>query len=229
MAINKINKQNISDLILEQMKEQILNNEWKAGQKLPSENELTKLFGVSRISVRQALQKLAAIGLIETRTGEGSFVKKLSPGIAMNHLIPTLYLSSNSLNEVLEFRKVVEGSVAELACLKASSEDIENLEKIFFNMEKYKDDLDKFTQEDFNFHITLGNITKNSIIMQLYTIIHEELNTAFKKIVTVRGNKAGLYYHKLILEAIKENNCEKAKKSMDEHMEDLCKALKNKL
>lgn len=229
MAINKISKQNISDLILKQMKEQILNDEWKSGEKLPSENELTKLFGVSRISVRQALQKLAAIGLIETRTGEGSFVKKLSPGIAMNHLIPTLYLSSNSLNEVLEFRKVVEGSVAELACSKASSEDIENLEKIFFNMEKYKDDLEKFTQEDFNFHITLGNITKNSIIMQLYTIIHEELNTAFKKIVTVRGNKAGLYYHKLILDAIKEKDCEKAKKAMDEHMEDLCKALKNKL
>lgn len=221
MSINKVNKQNISDLILQQMKEQILNGEWKSGEKLPSENELTELFGVSRISVRQALQKLTAIGLIETKIGEGSFVKKLSPGIAMNHLIPTLYLSSNSLNEVLEFRKIIEGRVVELACLKAVQEDIDNLEKIYFNMEKFKDDLEKFAQEDYNFHIALSNITKNSIIIHLYAIIHEELSMAFKEIITIRGNKAGLYYHKLILDAMKEKNCEKAKKFMDEHMEDL--------
>ncbi len=221
MAISKIVKQNISDIILQQMKEQILNGDWEPGKKIPSENELTKLFGVSRISVRQALQKLTAIGLIETRVGEGSFVKKLSPGIAMNNLIPALYLGPDSLKEVLEFRKVMEGRVAELACLKAGPDDIENLEKIYGDMEKDKDNLEKFSQEDYNFHIALGTITNNSIIIQLYTIIQEQLNIAFKKIVTVRGNKAGLYYHKLILDAMKEKDCEKAKKMMDEHMEDL--------
>ena len=221
MAINKIVKQNISDIILKQMKEQILNGDWEPGKKIPSENELTELFGVSRISVRQALQKLTAIGLIETRAGEGSFVKKLSPGIAMNNLIPALYLSPDSLKEVLEFRKVMEGPVAELACLKAGPGDIENLEKIYRDMVKYKDNLEKFSQEDYNFHIALGIITNNSIIIQLYTIIQEQLNIAFKKIVTVRGNKAGLHYHRLILDAMKEKNSEKAKKMMDEHMEDL--------
>lgn len=221
MAISKIVKQNLSDMIFQQMKEQILNGDWEPGKKIPSENELTKLFGVSRISVRQALQKLTAIGLIETRVGEGSFVKKLSPGIVMNNLIPVLYLGPDSLKEVLEFRKVIEGRVAELACSKAGPEDIENLEKIYCNMEKYKDNLERFSQEDYNFHIALGTITNNSIIIQLYTIIQEQLNAAFQKIVTVRGNKAGLYYHRLILDAMKEKDCEKAKKMMDEHMEDL--------
>lgn len=229
MAINKINRQNISDIILQQMKEQILSGEWKAGDKIPSENELTESFGVSRVSVRQALQKLTAIGLIETKVGEGSFVKKLSAGIAMNSLIPTLYLSSDSLKEVLEFRRVIEGRVAELACLKADAQDIEKLEKIFSDMEEYKGDLEKFTQYDYSFHITLGNMTKNSIIMQLYTIIHDELNVAFREIITARGNKAGLYYHKLILDAIKDKDCENAKKIMDEHMEDLFQTFSSRL
>lgn len=221
MAINKVIRQNISDIILQQMKEQILNGDWKPGEKIPSENELTKVFGVSRISVRQALQKLTAVGLIETRVGEGSFVKKLNPGITMNNLIPALYLGPDSLKEVLEFRKVMEGRVAELACSKAGPDDIENLEKIYCNMKRDKDNLEKFSQEDYKFHITLGIITNNSIIIQLYTIIQEQLNIAFKKIVTVRGNKAGLYYHRLILDAMKEKDCEKVKKIMDEHMEDL--------
>lgn len=221
MAISKIVKQNISDIILQQMKEQILSGDWEPGEKIPSENELTKLFGVSRISVRQALQKLTAVGLIETRVGEGSFVNKLSPGIAMNNLIPALYLGSDSLKEVLEFRKMIEGRVAELACLKADSDDIKDLEKIYCDMERYKDDLEKFSQEDCKFHIALGTITNNSIITQLYTIIQEQLNIAFKKIVTVRGNKAGLHYHRLILDAMKERDCGKAKEIMDEHMEDL--------
>lgn len=221
MPINKIKRHSISDQVFEQLKEQLLKNEWKMGEKIPSENELAASFGVSRITVRHALQKLTALGLIETKLGEGSFVKDVTPGISMNQLIPTAYINENSLHEILEFRRVMEGKVAELAAIKATPEDIKELEGVYLTMEQVKDDLQRFSEADLKFHLTLANMTKNSIILQTFHIINDVLRCAFSEIVSKRGNSAGLHYHKLLLDAVKEKNSIGAKNIMDEHMEDL--------
>ncbi len=221
MPIKKVVRQSIGDQVFEQIKQQILDNEWKSGEKIPSENEMAALFGVSRITVRQALQKLAALGLIETRLGEGSFIKDATPGISMNQLIPMAYLNNNSLLQILEYRKIIEGNVAELAASKAGPDDLKKLEDAYLLMEKVKDDLVKFSDADLNFHLLLANMTKNTLIIQTFHIIHDVLRRAFTEIVSKRGNSAGIYYHKLILEAVKKGNCTEAKRIMDEHMEDL--------
>ncbi len=227
MAIRKITRQSVSDQVFEQLKEQLLMNEWRRGEKLPSENELATSFDVSRVTVRHALQKLTALGLIETKLGEGSFVRDVQPGISMNQLIPMAYLNENSLQEIIEFRRVIEGKVAELAAMKATSEDIEKLEKAFATMEQVKEDLQQFSEADLNFHLTVADIAKNSIILQIYHIINDVLRKAFSEIVLKRGNRAGLYYHKLLLEAIKSGDATKARRIMDEHMEDLYDSFQN--
>lgn len=227
MAIRKITRQSVSDQVFEQLKEQLLMNEWRRGEKLPSENELATSFDVSRVTVRHALQKLTALGLIETKLGEGSFVRDVQPGISMNQLIPMAYLNENSLQEIIEFRRVIEGKVAELAAMKATSEDIEKLEKAFATMEQVKEDLQQFSEADLNFHLTVADIAKNSIILQIYHIINDVLRKAFSEIVLKRGNRAGLYYHNLLLEAIKSGDATKARRIMDEHMEDLYDSFQN--
>lgn len=221
MPIKKVTRQSVSEQVFEQLKEQILNNEWKKGEKIPSENELSALLGVSRVTVRNALQKLISLGLIETRFGEGSFITDALPGISMNSLIPIAYLKENSLQEILEYRRVMEGNVAELATKKASPEDVAKLEEAYLAMYKVKDNLEQFSKADLNFHLLLANTTKNSLIIQTFYIFSDVLNRAFSQIVTKRGNSAGIYYHKLLLEAVKDGNSLEAKRIMDEHMEDL--------
>ncbi len=221
MPIKKVTRQSVSEQVFEQLKEQILNNEWQKGEKIPSENELSALLGVSRVTVRNALQKLISLGLIETRFGEGSFITDALPGISMNSLIPIAYLKENSLQEILEYRRVMEGNVAELATKKASPEDVAKLEEAYLAMDKVKDNLEQFSKADLNFHLLLANTTKNSLIIQTFYIFSDVLNRAFSQIVTKRGNSAGIYYHKLLLEAVKDGNSLEAKRIMDEHMEDL--------
>ncbi len=221
MPIKKVTRQSVSEQVFEQLKEQILNNEWQKGEKIPSENELSALLGVSRVTVRNALQKLISLGLIETRFGEGSFITDALPGISMNSLIPIAYLKENSLQEILEYRRVMEGNVAELATKKVSPEDVAKLEEAYLAMDKVKDDLEQFSKADLNFHLLLANTTKNSLIIQTFYIFSDVLNRAFSQIVTKRGNSAGIYYHKLLLEAVKDGNSLEAKRIMDEHMEDL--------
>ncbi len=229
MPIKKVVHQSIGEQVFEQLKEQIFNNEWRSGEKIPSENDLAVSFGVSRITVRQALQKLMALGLIETRLGEGSFIKEAVPGINMNPLIPMAYLNENPLMELLEYRKVLEGNVAELATQKASEEELAKLEEAYLLMEQVKDDLQMFSKMDLNFHLLLANMTKNSLIIQTFHIFNDVLNRAFTQIVSKRGNSAGIYYHQLLLEAVKSRNSREAKRIMDEHMQDLYNSFQTNL
>ncbi len=223
MPIKKIVRKSIGDQVFEQLKEQILNNEWQRGEKMPSENELASLFGVSRITVRQALQKLTALGLIETRPGEGSFISNAVPGTSMQPLIPVAYLSDNALMEVLEFRWLLEGNVAGLAAMKADGQSVAELEKAYAAMEQDKEDLESFSKADLHFHLLLARMTQNPLIVQTFHIIQDVLAGAFSRIVSKRGNTAGLHYHRLILEAVRAGNAGEAKRIMDEHMEDLLK------
>ena len=95
MALTAIKKESIGEQVLAQMKEQILNGEWKEGMKIPSENQLCDTFGVSRVTVRQAIQKLVAQGLLETRLGEGSYVKGFDLGSFIRGVIPVSYTHLN--------------------------------------------------------------------------------------------------------------------------------------
>lgn len=228
MPIKKVTRQSIGEQVFEQLKEQIFNNEWKKGEKIPSENELAVSLGVSRVTVRQALQKLTALGLIETRFGEGSFIIDAAPGISMNPLIPIAYLNENSLQEIIEYRRVLEGNVAELATERASAGDVAKLEEAYLLMEQVKDELEMFSQADLNFHLLLAGMTKNSLIIQTFHIFNDVLNRAFSQIVSKRGNSAGIHYHKLLLEAVKAHNSKEAKRIMEEHMEDLYNTFQTK-
>jgi GntR family transcriptional repressor for pyruvate dehydrogenase complex len=220
MGIQPIKKANISEQVFEQLKQQLLLGEWKQGEKIPSENELAAAFGVSRVTVRQALQKLTVLGLIETRLGEGSFVKEVKLGVHMNTLIPMAYLGEQSLFEVLEFRQVVEVKTAELAAKRATEQDIEELQRIYQQMVEYKDDSRKFSEADLDFHLKIAEITNNSLIIETQNIIKDVLSVTMQRIVSERGNTGGLHYHKMLLEAIREHDSEKAREIMAKHVDD---------
>ncbi|MGE4284252.1 MAG: FadR/GntR family transcriptional regulator [Clostridia bacterium] len=218
MGIKPIKRTNISSKVSEQLRDQIIIGEWKAGTKIPSENDLAQQLDVSRITVRQALQKLTTLGLLETRPGEGSYVIEPSLGIYMNSMIPLAFLSDAATMEVLEFRQIIEVETAGLAAQKATEEDIGKLENILDKMYEYKDKPDKFAIEDLNFHLALAESTRNSLLIQLNHIIKDILSVSMKDIVKTLGYDIGLYYHKKIIEAVKEKDKVRAKQIMEEHV-----------
>ena len=127
--IEPIRKVNVSKQVFDQMLEMIYSGQWKSGDRLPSELELCGLFGVSRVTIRQAIQKLAALDLVETRHGEGSFIKDVSPGGSMNALMPEIYLrgGEDALRQVLEYREIIEVHSCRLAAERAEAEDCQVL------------------------------------------------------------------------------------------------------
>jgi len=218
MTILTVKKTNMSEAVFERLKKQLLSGEWKPGDKLPSEHELAEALGVSRITVRHAMQRLVTLGLIETKSGEGSFVKEVTPGIYMNGIIPLSYLGENSTLEVLEFRYVIESESAGLATERATKEDIKELKEIVKEMKVSKEDIQQFAEADLRFHFKIAQITHNSLIIKTYEILNEVLENAMNDIVKELGSEIGIYYHTRLIEAIANHNNEQAKNIMREHV-----------
>ncbi len=96
------------------LKEKLLQGAWREGEKLPSEHEFCAMFGVSRVTIRAALQQLEIMGLVETKHGGGTFVKNFSAIKNVDALHPLLQIQQHQdLITVMEYRKIIEHKVGE--------------------------------------------------------------------------------------------------------------------
>lgn len=231
LKIKPIRKSNIADEVFEQLKVNIIENVWEAGSKLPSENELASMFDVSRISVRAAINKLDGLGLVETRRGEGTFVKEITPSLYFNFLIPRLVLKPRDHIEVIELRRGIEKETVKLAAQRATEEDIRKLETIFKKMKEYKDqnDLDAYATEDFNFHIQVAKASKNSILVDVMMVLKDILFIHYEKMVKDVGVDTGFEFHGKIIEALRKKDADIAGDYLEQMLGVIVKMIDEKL
>ena len=224
-----IRRESVADLVYEQIMEQIFKGEWVPGSKIPSENELSKRLGVSRISIREAFQRLVSLGILETRQGDGTYVKEFTPGVYMNPLIPLCVLDPVDLMEVMEYRKITEIETIGLAAERATEADIDELQEIYAKMEASRDDIKEFAAEDLNFHLAIAKASKNSLIIKVNQVVKNILSSSMSDIVSSLGSDMGLYYHKQLIDTIISRDREVAKKTMEEHIDRTIEALQVRL
>jgi GntR family transcriptional repressor for pyruvate dehydrogenase complex len=206
--------------VFEQLKDQIITGKWKSGYKIPSENKLVEILGVSRITIREALQALVALELLEKKRGQGTFVKNSFTNSFINSLLPFIQFDRSQTIYMHEYRKIIEVGSIELVVERASAEDIKRLRNILEEMKKHKDnDLENFALEDLKFHLALSQITKNPIIIRTNFIIRNFFRDHLVKVVKVMGTEPGLYYHEKIIQAIEKKDKKEARRSMKEHLE----------
>lgn len=166
--ITKISKDSVSELVYQQLKENVVEGKWLPGDRIPSENQLVSLFGVSRVSVRVAIQKMITLGLLEARVGEGTYVKEFTLGECITELAPMIMRPKNQI-EVLEFRKALETEVIRLAVRRASETEIQNLENTYSKMcsSCNTSNLEEYFNLDGQFHDCLFSMTKNSMFISI--------------------------------------------------------------
>lgn len=226
METSPINRTSVSEQIFEQLKERIIRGDLKPGEKLPSEHALCKMYKVSRTTIRQALANLSSLNLIETRVGEGSFVHSFSGADIISPIMTQAYFCDQSLEELVELRGLIEPQIAEFACKKATAEDVKELERIFSLMEKQQNNLSEFAKLDCEFHTQIVRIGKNTYMIKMSEILSDILLSSFIDIVARRGKKAGLKYHKGILDTFRKKKPEEARRVMKEHMDDMLESIK---
>lgn len=219
-----LKKQDIKEQVFQQLLSKIERGEWKPGEKLPSENELTKMMGVSRISIREAIQRLVAINLVETYQGKGSFVKEVNSNSYLKSMTPMLLMNNDDICAVLEYRKIVEVGICDIIVEKATEKDIAILKKYLQKMDYYcEKNLNKYKEYDLESHMKLYEMTHNPFIIKISNIIKDVLNSAIGGALTEPGAREGVEYHAKIIEYIEARDAEQLKKITKEMLDAVIK------
>jgi GntR family transcriptional repressor for pyruvate dehydrogenase complex len=222
----------IYERIADHIKQKILDGTLKPGDRLPSDKELCQLYSVGRSTIREALSALKIMGLIETRQGEGSTVCKVDPDDVRMPDFSGFLLSDETILELMEARKLLEISNVEVAANKRSDQDIEKFKQIIDQMEINLLNDEESEKEDMLFHHTIAVATHNNIMVKLLDTISEQMEKAMREIrrlgfINTTSAKRVLLEHKNIYEAIREQDIEKAQKSMKDHLEHFEQEIRN--
>ncbi|RLB62902.1 MAG: hypothetical protein DRH08_11795 [Deltaproteobacteria bacterium] len=165
MAFKKLESHNKSEYVYAQIVEEIESGHYAIGDKLPSEHEIGELAGVSRASVREALSALRLVGVIETRKGNGTYVK--ASKLSMGENLHTDFDHGMNTFEVLEARKVIEPAVARLAMETMSDAHLEKIRLALEAMEKEagNEDYDSYHRANKKFHEAIAEATRNTSLI----------------------------------------------------------------
>lgn len=224
MDIKPIKNKRTTEIILEQVKNLIIDGQLVPGDRFLTESELTERFQVSRTSVREALAALSLTGILEIRQGEGIFVKSASPNSVIEPLSFILLLEKDQLQNILEVRKALEVEAAGLAAERRDGEDLDNLQVI---VEKMKTDLPEAKdseQLDLDFHLALARASKNPLLNRLMNTVQETMGQTLQVtralwLAATAGTTLRLFEeHRDIYYAIQSRDSEKARNLMYQHL-----------
>jgi GntR family transcriptional repressor for pyruvate dehydrogenase complex len=212
----------IPDVLYRQLVSLITSGRIEPGERLPSERDMALELGVSRQSVREAIYRAKAAGLIEVRQGGGTFVISSLRGSLQPPLSLLLQGQAEKIFEFLEIRRLVEAWCAEKAARTANGPDLKRMQSILRRMEKVKPTTERWETADLDFHSTVAAATHNVIAMHIMEGLKESFHSYFKvKKFTPQTERKDLLLkqHRAIFEAIRRKNPREARKKALEHLD----------
>ncbi len=217
--------------INKQFQDLILSGDLKKGDKLPGERQLAESFNVSRASIRESIRSLEIMGLVESRPGEGNFVKDSNTAIMLEPLSIMFKLNNGTFNDILEIRIILEVEAVGLAAQRISAEDLEKLKALIKELEYSKNE-EHSVEIDKEIHYLIAHATGNFLIITVLDAI-SSLMTNFiidaRKIIIKNINEQGrlLKIHKDVVEAICNKDIEAAKNAMRRHFDSVSESMEN--
>ena len=194
MAQRKISKISVVDQVADEMKEKIVSGEWKPGDKLPSESDIAQMYGVNRLSVRMALQKLGTLGVIETRVGEGSFVQEFSFYPVLSEMVDFLQYGER-LDDIREMRFLIERASALKAAEHCTPADADELKEVLgnycnefdrYNSEATDQNLHSFLKADLALHMQIVKLSGNLLYLEIYQMIQKLITLHISQLINQR-------------------------------------------
>ncbi len=204
-----VKKENVVDQIIKAITDSIVAGKYKAGMKLPNEYELIQEFHVSRNSLREAMKILSAMGIVEIRRGDGTYVcSEVKPSLFDNAVFGIVYGMSTDA-ELLELRQIIDEEIVRLAMEKITPQEIRALYENIEQMEETLKDgqYEQAEKLDFSFHQMLINACQNRFFIRImqgvYSIFEKSIiNTMeYEKEMTRCA-----YHHRKIMECIEKKD-----------------------
>lgn len=220
--MRKVHTISTAEAIVNQILEMIQNGTYGPGTQLPSERELQERFGVSRLSLREALARLSALGIVRVQHGKGAFVREgLGPGVLSQALVPLFPgLDPKRLMDLLEARRLIEGEVTALAAGRHTAADLAELERLLEYDDQVLEDAESFAERDYRFHRKLAEIAGNQFLAGMLDALAAHTRAFLVEYAqSVSKRRQAMDRHRPLLQAIRAGDPEKARELSREHIQ----------
>jgi GntR family transcriptional repressor for pyruvate dehydrogenase complex len=231
ITFGRIKNRRLSEFIESSIRDLILNGEIGPGDKLPPERDISQQFGVSVVTVREALRGLEAFGMIEKKKGKGGgiFVSEVTSDSVKNALQTFLLSRKFSVNHLSQVRMIIEPPAVKIAALEMDSDGLTEMEKNIRYCERSIEkagssfsDKDFFDIEERNveFHRLIGESSRNPILALTIDYVMDFLFSMKKTLLDAdRAFSVEVVDdHRQILSCLKERDPVKAEQAMTRHL-----------
>lgn len=229
MELKKVRQRRLADDIVAQLEAMILEGTFRIGERLPAERALAEQFGVSRPSLREAIQKLVAKGLLVSRHGGGTFVAETLGSTFSDPLLQLLENNEEAQRDLLEFRHTLEGSCAYYAALRATELDRQRLREAFEALQAcYDRDSASRAEEgaaDANFHLAIAEASHNAVLLHtmrgLFDLLKRNVVTNIGGMYALRDETRQMLMeqHRELYETIMARQAERARQVIHRHID----------
>lgn len=209
----------ITDTIIHRVKQGKL----VTGDRLESVEKMAETFGVSRSAVREALSGLRAMGLVEMRQGEGTFITSFDATSFSLPAVTALIMKRDDLKELAQVRQMLEIGTVGIAAEQRTDKDLAALDEALQLMQIAKEGGELGEQADLAFHLAIAEATQNDMLMNLQKsvadITLESMRETRRLVVYTQDGMTRLYQeHERVFQAIKDRDVEKAQTAMLHHL-----------
>ena len=217
----RLSKISTADAVVNYLKQQIEEGLLKPGEKLPSERLLQQELAVSRFTLREALARLSALGIIKTIHGKGTIVaREVSSSTLADAFIPLF--ANQSIKDVIDFfeaRLLIEGEAAVLSAKRRTDADLQRFEEILADSRKFLDDPQRYGELDFLFHMQIAQSSGNVFIQNMMGCFNEYTKRYMQVVANAAINRnASIAAHEDIYECIKNRDTAKAGNVTRKHL-----------
>lgn len=218
----ELQRPNLINDIIAEFKRRIISGEYSTADQLPPQEILASSLGVSRPTLREALNQLSLLGLVEVQHGVGTFIKKPNPTGFLNNFSSLVILDRNSADELLQARSVVEPAVVALAAENRTEQELDQIRQALEVMEAEHRTgyIDNYKTKDSRFHYLIADASHNQILAGICRAIRELLPSPIEKAFAASLELVtnAMRLHRMIYEAIERQDPLLANARMAEHL-----------
>ncbi len=219
------NRSSVADLVIAAIRDMVVQGTVREGDKLPNQNDLAKLLGVSKPSLREALNHMSRLGVIEQRPGRGIILLCDDPELWVDRPRTPEPWDRTSVRELIEARRIIESELVVLAVERMSASDVEELEATVRRMRTALAGLEirRYLQEDLSFHRQIARGSGNRYMINMYLTMRGLMGKFIAGAFHDHPElvRSSLDHHEAILAAFLARDSEAARRAMEAHIADI--------
>lgn len=214
-------KKRLAEYVVEDIKQMLLDGRLKEGDKLPNQNDFAKQLGVSRLTLREGLQTLEIMGVVEQRPKTGTIIRNANPAQWEYPIKKFMLNDEDDTRQMLLARCCLEPTIAAEALKYISPGQMDRLAQIYYELfDAYRaNEVEEYLTKDKEFHLFIAESCGNRYLFNMYEIALSQVDIFMKNVLTAFPDafEKSLHMHRAIYEALTEKDADKLEQSVDQH------------